>query len=227
LEKELAAYREILPADSDLLERPRFIVLNKTDVPEAHDLAGFVIDELKEKFGWPIFIISTVARKGLDPLRYALMEAVNKRRQAEPKRKRVDTVLVKPQCNETKVERDGEGWLVTGDKVERWVLQTDFENDEAVGYLGDRFAKAGVEELLYKAGAKAGDPVTIGGITFEWDPLTAAGIDPVLTGRGTDIRLEQTGRASAAERKRASQVRRGLIEAEDYGQEADTERWEG
>lgn len=229
LEKELAAYKELLPEDSDLLERPRFIVLNKTDVPEALELAEFVSEDLKEKFGWPIFIISTVARKGLDPLRYALMEAVAERRKAEPRRKRVDTVLVKPKRQQLDVRRsdDGEGWIVTGDKVERWVLQTDFENDEAVGYLGDRFAKAGVEDMLFKAGARAGDAVTIGEITFEWDPLTAAGVDPLLTGRGTDIRLEQTGRASAAERKRASQVRRGLIEAEDYGQEADTERWEG
>ena len=71
--------------------------------------------------------------------------------------------------------------------------------------------------------------VTIGAITFEWEPMTAAGVDPTLTGRGTDIRLSTTQRATAAERKRASQARRGLIDELDFGegQVADRERWQG
>ena len=59
--------------------------------------------------------------------------------------------------------------------------------------------------------------------------MTAAGVDTTMTGRGTDVRLEKTGRVSAAERKRASQVRRGLIDEFDFGdgQVADRERWQG
>ena len=58
---------------------------------------------------------------------------------------------------------------------------------------------------------------------------TQVALDEVLTGRGTDIRLSHTKRASAAERKRASQARRGLIDELDFGdgQEADRKRWEG
>ena len=99
----------------------------------------------------------------------------------------------------------------------------------AVGYLGDRLARLGVEEALYKAGATPGCDVTIGHVTFEWEPLTIAGVDTQLTGRGTDIRLEQTERKSAAQRKRESQVRRGLIDEYDFGdnQVADRERWQG
>ena len=120
-----------------------------------------------------------------------------------------------------------EGWLVTGEKVERWVRQTDFENDEAVGYLSDRLNKAGVEDMLRKAGAHEGDTVTIGEISFDWEP--SIGGDPTLAGRGQDARLGGTDRTSAAERKRASQARRGLIDEYDYGtgEEADRERWQG
>ena len=49
-----------------------------------------------------------------------------------------------------------------GAKTRRWVLQTDFANDEAVGFLADRLAKLGVEEALAKAGAVPGDAVVIG-----------------------------------------------------------------
>ena len=43
-----------------------------------------------------------------------------------------------------------------GTRPERWIGQTDFDNDEAVGYLGDRLARLGVEDELLKLGAQAG-----------------------------------------------------------------------
>lgn len=126
------------------------------------------------------------------------------------------------------------GFIVQGEKPERWIIQTDFENDEAVGYLADRLNRMGVEEELFKKGARAGCAVTIGEVTFEWEPMTAAGVDPTLSGRGTDMRLEKNTRISAAERKRASQVRRGLTDEYDYGdnekvtrESANRDRWQG
>ena len=124
------------------------------------------------------------------------------------------------------------GFIVDGDKIKRWITQTDFENDEAVGYLADRLAKAGVEDELHKQGAVEGCPVTIGGLTFEWEPMV--GGDPTMASRGEDARLKGTNRVSAAERKRASQARRGLVDEFDYGDEeevtreaANRDRWQG
>ncbi len=242
LEAELAAYQSALDEDTglgDLRERPRIIVLNKADVPEAEELAEFVKADLEEHFGWPVFIISAVARKGLDPLRYKLLEIVQQARKSRPKQKEDKRLILRPTAVDSKGKKqDFEitpdpniegGFIVSGEKPERWIIQTDFENDEAVGYLADRLNRLGVEDTLYKAGAKPGCPVSIGPVTFEWEPMTAAGVDPTLTGRGTDIRLSATTRASAAERKRASQVRRGLIDELDFGegQVADRERWQG
>ena len=52
--------------------------------------------------------------------------------------------------------------------------------------------------------------------------------------RGEDARLKGTSRVSAAERKRASQARRGLVDEFDYGDEeevtreaANRDRWQG
>ncbi|MGV0326799.1 GTPase ObgE [Corynebacterium confusum] len=248
LENELSQYKSVLDEDTglgDLRDRPRFIVLNKADVPEAAELAEFVKDDLEKQFGWPVFIISAVARKGLEPLKYALMEAVDKARRERPKQKTdPNHTVIRPKAvgprtggsfAQFTVEKDPEvegGFIVEGDKIERWITQTDFENEEAVGYLADRLAKAGVEDQLRKAGAVEGAPVTIGGITFEWEPMTAG--DPTLAGRGHDARLQGTSRVSAAERKRASQARRGLIDEYDYGQDeevtregANRDRWQG
>ncbi|BBX30376.1 hypothetical protein MALV_55010 [Mycolicibacterium alvei] len=51
---------------------------------------------------------------------------------------------------------------------------------------------------MFKNGAKPGCAVTIGDMTFDWEPQTPAGIDMPLTGRGTDIRLEQSDRIGAS-----------------------------
>ncbi|AKK03776.1 GTPase ObgE [Corynebacterium epidermidicanis] len=242
LENELAQYESELAHDvglGDLKDRPRIVVLNKTDVPEALELAVFLKQDIEEKFGWPVFIISAVAHQGLEPLKFKLLEIVQQHRKANPKQKAEVRQIIRPQAVDAVrnkqgfvIENDPEvegGYVVRGEKPERWVRQTDFENDEAIGYLADRLAKAGVEDALYKAGAREGATVTIGDVSFEWEPMTAAGADTMLTGRGTDVRLERSERTSAAERKRASQARRGLIDELDFGdgQEADRERWQG
>ena len=82
--------------------------------------------------------------------------------------------------------------------------QTDFANDEAVGYLADRLNAAGVEDELMKAGAVAGDTVVIGdldgGVVFDWEPTLTTGPE-LLGSRGTDLRLDQNTRPSRKERR--------------------------
>src|SRR3712207_9384831 len=75
---------------------------------------------------------------------------------------------------------DGPVYRILGAKPERWVAQTDFTNDEAVGYLADRLAKLGTEEELFRVGAVPGSTGGIGegnAIVFDWEPtLTPGGI---------------------------------------------------
>ena len=214
LEAELAAYTPTLQGDStlgDLAERPRAVVLNKIDVPEARELADFVRDEITRRFGWPVHEVSTVARVGLRPLTFALWDMVSAYRDAQPAivpRRPVIRPIAVDESGFT-VEPDGQGgFVVRGTRPERWINQTDFDNDEAVGYLGDRLARLGVEDELLRLGATPGCAVTIGDMTFDWEPQTPAGVDVTLSGRGTDSRLEQTDRVGPAERKAARRERR-------------------
>ncbi|MDN5636082.1 MAG: Obg family GTPase CgtA, partial [Brevibacterium sp.] len=94
---------------------------------------------------------------------------------------------------------------VVGVKPERWVRQTDFSNDEAVGYLSDRLDRLGVEDSLFKAGAKPGDTIVVGGddgVVFDWDPTSVGGAE-LLGNRGTDLRLDEDARSTRKERKAA------------------------
>lgn len=67
----LAATRSVIStllkeliAHGGLEDRPRLVVLNKVDVPDAADLADIIFDDVAER-GWPVFRVSTKSGKGL------------------------------------------------------------------------------------------------------------------------------------------------------------------
>ena len=211
LEAELARYTPAL--GGALADRPRLIALNKIDVPDAAELAELVTTDLRDRFGWPVFPISTASRTGLRELSFALAERVRAYRVAQPVAEPTRTVLRPAAVDEAgfTIQPDRElpgGFIVRGARPERWIRQTAFDNDEAVGYLADRLARLGVEEALAAAGAVPGAPVTIGDVTFDWEPSTPAGVAALMSGRGTDRRLEQDDRVSATDRKAARSERR-------------------
>jgi GTP-binding protein len=211
LEDELARYTPAL--GGELADRPRLIALNKVDVPDAADMAELVKADLEERFGWAVLPISTASRAGLRELAFAMAGEVHAHRAAQPVAEPTRIVL-RPQAVDDAgftIESDPElpgGFIVRGGRPERWIRQTAFDNDEAVGYLADRLARLGVEDALAAAGAEPGCPVTIGDVTFDWEPSTPSGVAVMMSGRGTDRRLEQNGRVSAAERKAAKAERR-------------------
>ena len=82
-----------------------------------------------------------------------------------------------------------------GEKPERWVRQTDFSNDEAVGFLADRLNRLGVEKRAGRAGrAVEGDAVLIGdpdnAVVFDFKPGVDAGAE-MLGRRGEDQRFDE------------------------------------
>ncbi|HET9118787.1 MAG TPA: GTPase ObgE [Pseudonocardiaceae bacterium] len=211
LERELAAYTPTL--GDALAGRPRLVVLNKIDVPDARELAEMVRPELVAR-GLPVHCVSTVTTEGLRELRFALGAAVRAHRASLPRAEPARVVLRPSAVDESgfQIEPDSDrpgGFIVRGARPQRWVRQTNFDNAEAVGYLADRLARLGVEEALASAGAQAGCPVTIGDVTFDWEPTTPAGAAAIrLSGRGTDWRLDSDQRTSAAQRKSARGARR-------------------
>ncbi|KWX02013.1 GTPase ObgE [Carbonactinospora thermoautotrophica] len=189
IEAELAAY-------GGLADRPRLVALNKIDVPDARELAELVKPDLEAR-GLRVFPISTKSREGLRELTYAMAELVEQARRSRPPEEPTRLVL-RPRAIGEKgftVTREGDRFRVRGEKPERWVRQTDFGNDEAVGYLADRLARLGVEDELWAVGARPGDEVVIGegddAVVFDWDPSVAAGVEHRLGPRGGDLRLDQ------------------------------------
>lgn len=204
IEEELKLY-------GGLEDRPRIVVLNKIDIPDGQDLADMIRPDLEAR-GYRVFEASAVARTGLKELSFALAGIIAEARAAKPVEE-TTRIVIRPKAVDdagftVTLEDDGI-YRVRGEKPERWVRQTDFNNDEAVGYLADRLNRLGVEDELRKAGARAGDGVAIGAednaVVFDWEPTVSAGAE-MLGRRGEDHRLEE--QRPATQRRRDREVQR-------------------
>ncbi|MEU2505266.1 GTPase ObgE [Streptomyces sp. NPDC007863] len=211
IEEELKQY-------GGLDDRPRVVVLNKIDIPDGQDLAEMIRPDLEER-GYRVFEVSAVARTGLKELSFALADIVAQARAAKPVEE-ATRIVIRPKAVDdagftVTYDEQEDVYRVRGEKPERWVRQTDFNNDEAVGYLADRLNRLGVEEALMKAGARAGDGVAIGSeenaVVFDWEPTLMAGAE-MLGRRGEDHRLEAP--RPAAQRRRDRQAERDDPERE-------------
>ncbi len=205
---ELGAY-PVPEGQTPLLERPQLIALNKIDVPEAKDLADLVRPELEAR-GFRVFEISTVSHEGLRQLNFALADVVAQHRAEQAAAPVPERIVIRPKGSEpdftVRVEGGtyGNMYRVLGAKPLRWVQQTDFQNEEAVGFLADRLEKLGVEDELFRAGAQPGSTVVIGevdGIVFDWHPSLSSAAELKVAPRGTDPRLDLNPRRTTSERR--------------------------
>ena len=193
INRELAAHAETLA------ERPQILVANKCDMPDVEDAAER-LRAAAEADGRPFFMVSAVTGAGMDELVGACAREVHDLRAAnsasdgsaellsaaaERERRRRDRRIVV-----TREERHV--WRVSGRDIERMVVQTDWENDEAVIYLQHRFERSGLDARLAEAGCTAGDEVRILGYAFEYE---GEGVDepPSDEAGGADVLAPRPG----------------------------------
>lgn len=226
LERELAAYtvepiltdagEQLIPLD----QRPQLVVINKIDLPDGQAMSDMTRTELESR-GLRVFEISAVTRQGLDQLKFAMAELVATSRAeqaaaAEAIEDAPQTITIEPRHRRrgarpqefrlTKEERSLKPMFrIRGTKPERWVAQTNFDNDEAVGYLADRLDRLGIEKALFNAGALPGDAVVIGdddlGVVFDWEPTMTTGAEHLAGPRGQDTRFESRHRPTREEKR--------------------------
>jgi GTP-binding protein len=155
---ELGRYR------SDLLDRPRLVVGSKADA------VGTVEGTTPDGSGdfRPDLVISAVTGQGIGDLVGRLSRMVKEAR-SETTVDEGMIVIHRPLPEGFAVERVGEGeFRVVGRVAERAVALNDVTSDEAADYVQGRLRRIGVDRALNRAGARDGDLVHIGDLSFEW-----------------------------------------------------------
>ena len=165
--------RELEMYAKDLAARPRVLVGNKVDVIGTEE-ADARLSERAEADGVPYFAVSAVTSEGLDSLMLRVAEMVFEQRSAVVH----DRVATYHQVwtHDTRSDKDFEAtalgggvFEVVGRGIERMVIMTEWNNEEAIAFLQKRMVKAGVEEALEEAGAVDGDEIRIAGRSFYFE----------------------------------------------------------
>lgn len=184
IKQELALYKD------ELGSRPRIVVANKCDVPGTEEaferLRERVLEDSIAAAGGDeyaaspidpkLYRISALAGEGVDSLKAAIATRVRELRESAKEQAsevRFDQVWQYRKDNrdnkfEVICEEPGI-FRVQGRNVERMVVQTDWENEEAIAFLQHRMRRIGVDDALAQAGAKNGDEIRILGYAFDYD----------------------------------------------------------
>ena len=152
LSEEVQSYSE------DLASRPRLVLVNKSDLDGAQDVAARLGAQS----------ISAVTGEGVTEALHAIADLVEQAEREAPERR--GFVLYRPLGPTFKVSREGDAWRVAGQAAERAVRFADLTLDEAADMAAKRLAGLGVDEALATAGAVEGDEVRIGDLSFEYVP---------------------------------------------------------
>ncbi|MBK9181037.1 MAG: GTPase ObgE [Acidimicrobiales bacterium] len=154
-EQERILLDELGRYQPELVARPRVTVGSKADVAEAG-------------VAWAGPRISAVTGEGLPTLLGQVAQLVTAARAATPVSG--SFVVHRPVPEGIRVERTGDGFAVLGRQAERAVALSDLTNPEAFAYAHDRLRRLGVFRALTRAGARAGDVIHVGSMSFDYEP---------------------------------------------------------
>jgi GTPase len=156
IEAELAAW------NAQLREKPRLLVLNKLDLPQARES----LLELRRRFP-EIRGISAATGEGVRDLTLAVARTIESAPAPEAVAPPAMIELSAPDA--FRIERRSDGsFVISGDRVERLAAMTDFDSDEALARFERALARMGVERRLAELGAREGDTVRIGPYEFTY-----------------------------------------------------------
>jgi len=147
---ELGSYRP------ELLGRPRLVAGSKADV--ASDAEG-VCD----------MVLSAATGEGVPALVARLATLVDEVRRQAAAVASGEVIVHRPAPEGVDVRRAGDGaWVVVGRAAERAVAFSDLNDVGALAEAVRRLRRLGVDRALARAGARDGDEVTVGTMTFTW-----------------------------------------------------------
>lgn len=166
---ELAAHAE------ELAERPQIVIGNKADMPGTSEALAR-LQARAAADGRPFFAVSALTGMGINELELVTADKVAElRSQIEVEAPAADyeqiwTARRDKRDREIHIQNLGGGvWQASGTNLERLVVMTDWDNDEAVSYLQHRFDRMGFDEQLAKAGVKGGDEVRVLDFAFTYE----------------------------------------------------------
>ena len=154
-ERELAAWSPLLAG------KRAIIAVSKQDLPDARETLAALEDALDQ----PVFGISAATKKGVNELMAATYEAILEDRAAAAADEQARGPVLRPPpktSSTVRVEKESDGYRISGEKIERLAAMTDFDTDDGRAYFDRVLARSGARRKLERLGARSGDTIRVG-----------------------------------------------------------------
>jgi GTP-binding protein len=175
----IAAYRQVVTEmelhSGELTAKPTLLALNKIDLlaPDVIKPLAFRLTEALSD-SVPVLAISAATGAGRDDLLMAAQSLLARSADGagDARSEGGFRLYQGPRglSRDFSVDREGEGFRVAGESLERLIAVTDLDDDSSVLRLQRQLVKIGVERALLRAGAQEGDEVQIGNEAFTFYP---------------------------------------------------------
>ncbi len=162
-----AINEELVAFDPRLGEKPQIVAFNKMDLPEVRERWPAVREAL-EREGWEVRAISALTGEGCRELLYRAAQIVAETPAAPVVVPEVPVIRPTKDPRAFTIEREGDGWRVRGEVIERVAARTRWGLEEAVQRFQRTLERLGITQALEEAGVREGDTVYIGDVELEW-----------------------------------------------------------
>ena len=158
IRQELSAYK------IDLSKKPEIIALNKVEGLD-EDIIQDLVKQLKKIAGKnsTVFAVSAASGSGLKELLYKTEEVVRKTKQTKTTVKDETPVIrLADEDSAWQIKKVRDTYVVSGVRIEKFAIRTDFENPEGVDRLRDILRKTGVMHELERKGIEPDQKILFG-----------------------------------------------------------------
>jgi len=161
--------KELKKFDKELAKKEQIVVINKTDLFTAEQLAEKVKELQKTAKTKQVFSISALAKKDLKPLAFRVIEKLDEiQKQPKPEPKTESIPVLKPHLEQVKFEidkvikkKDHTIFRITGHRIEQLITMTNISTQEGLERIYHYMNKLGIKKAIEKKGATFGDIIRV------------------------------------------------------------------
>lgn len=159
--------KELENFDESLIKKPQIIIANKMDMPSSKEN----LKKFKEKVDKEVYEMSAINGEGINKILLKLADMLDEiPKENLYKNENFESHVIYKFKEEKpyNITKDNDTWVISGDKIEKLLIMSRLDTDEAILRFSNKLRKMGIDDELRQLGAKDGDSIRIMDYEFEF-----------------------------------------------------------
>ena len=159
--------KELENFDKSLIKKPQIIIANKMDMPSSKEN----LKKFKEKVDKEIYEMSAINGEGINQIILKLadmLDEIPKEKLYKDEKFESHVIYKFKEEKPYNITKDNDTWVISGEKIEKLLIMSRLDTDEAILRFSNKLRKMGIDDELRQLGAKDGDTIKIMDYEFEF-----------------------------------------------------------